>query len=163
MLTNLNFITPASEHSEELCNLLIESITTNCAIDYNNDPQIIREWLENKTPENISQWINSANNLSLVAFDASKNKSAGFILMNKDGEILLNYVLPAYLYQGVGKALLKEIERIAKSSGIKVLSVVSTITAKTFYEKNGFVKNGEPEYVGDILGDFPLIKHLNTA
>jgi histone acetyltransferase (RNA polymerase elongator complex component) len=54
-------------------------------------------------------------------------------------------------------------ERIAKLSGIQALSVVSTITAKNFYERNGFVKNGEPEYVGAILGDFPLIKHLNTA
>lgn len=163
MLTSLNFIPPSSVHSEELCDLLIESITKNCAIDYNNDPQIVKEWLANKTPENISQWINSTNNLSLIAVDTSKDKSAGFILMNKDGEILLNYVLPDYIHKGIGKALLKEIEHIAKSSGIKVLSVVSTITAKNFYERNGFVKSGEPGYVGSILGDFSLIKHLNPA
>jgi len=163
MLANLKFITPSSEHSKELCDLLIESITVNCAVDYNNDAQIMKDWLASKTPENISKWINSENNISLVAFDAIKEKFAGFLLMNKDGEILLNYVLPAYIYKGVGKGLLKEMEHIAKSSEIKTLSVVSTITAKDFYERNGFVKNGKPEYVGAILGDFPLIKHLNTA
>lgn len=163
MLTNLKVITPSTEHSKELCDLLIESITMNCAADYNNDPQIMEEWLINKTPENISQWISSTNNISLVAIDTLKDKLSGFALMNKDGEILLNYVLPSHIYKGVGKVLLKEMEHIAKSSGIQALSVVSTITAKNFYERNGFVKNGEPEYVGVILGDFPLIKHLNTA
>lgn len=163
MLANLKLITPSTGHSKKLCKLLIESITMNCGADYNNNPKIMQEWLANKTPENISQWISSPNNISLVAFDVFKNKFAGFVLMNKDGEILLNYVLPGYIYKGVGKVLLKEIEHIAKSLGIKALSVVSTITAKNFYERNGFVKNGEPEYVGSILGDFPLIKHLNTA
>lgn len=76
---------------------------------------------------------------------------------------MLNYVLSSHIYKGVGKILLKEMEHIAKLSGIKVLSVISTITAKNFYERNGFVKNGEPEYVGAIPGDFPLIKYLNTA
>ena len=163
MLANLKVIAPSSEHGKELCDLLIESITMNCATDYNNDPQIMKEWLTNKTPETISQWINSTNNISLVALDTHKDQFAGFILMNKDGEILLNYVLPSYIYKGIGKVLLKEMEHIAKSSGIQSLSVVSTITAKNFYERNGFVKNGEPEYVGAILGDFPLIKHLTTA
>ena len=163
MLANLKIITPSSEHSKELSDLLIESITMNCAADYNNDPLIMKEWLANKTPENISQWINSTNNISLVALDTFKSKLSGFALMNKDGEILLNYVLPSYIYKGVGKVLLKEMEHIAKSSGIQSLSVVSTITAKYFYEKNGFIKNGEPEYVGSILGDFPLIKYLSLS
>lgn len=42
MLANLKVITPSSEHSKELCDLLIESITMNCAADYNNDPQIMK-------------------------------------------------------------------------------------------------------------------------
>lgn len=163
MIANLKIITPSLKHSKELCELLIESITINCADDYNNDPKIMKEWLANKTPDNVSQWIDSTNNISLAAFDTSKDKLVGFVLMNKEGEILLNYVLSTYRYKGVGKVLLNEMEHIAKSSGIKTLSVISTITAKKFYERNGFVTNGEPAYVGDILGDFPLIKHLNRV
>lgn len=162
MMANLKIITPTLEYSKELCELIKESIIMNCSVDYNNDPQVMKKWLANKTPDNISQWIDSENNISLAAFDTSKNQIAGFALMSKNGEILLNYVLSAYLYQGVGKALLNEMEQVARSSRIKALSVVSTITAKNFYERNGFVKNGEPEYVGAILGDFPLIKNLNT-
>jgi hypothetical protein len=51
MLANLKVITPSSEHSKELCDLLIESITINCASDYNNSylgymnpNQFEREW-----------------------------------------------------------------------------------------------------------------------
>lgn len=163
MFANLKIVTPLPEHSKQLCDLLIESITINCAADYNNDPEIIKEWLANKTPDNISLWINSKSNISLVAFDTLINKCVGFILISKDGTILLNYVLPAFIYKGIGKILLKKIEEIAQESGIKVLSVISTITAKKFYERNGFIKSGEPEYVGSILGEFPLIKHLNIS
>ena len=81
MLSNLKLITPSSENSIELCNLLIESITKICAADYNNDPQIMKDWLANKTSENISQWINSTKNISLVAVDTLKDKLAGFVLI----------------------------------------------------------------------------------
>lgn len=155
---DIKIITPNAQNVYEICNLLIESITLSCAPDYDNDPQIIKDWLANKTPENISQWISSKNNISFAAIE--KYKIVGFALMNKDGEILLNYVLPSYLYKGVGKFLLNEMEHVAKSNGIQALTAISTITAKSFYEKRGFIKNGEPGYVGSLLGDFPLIKAL---
>lgn len=158
MLENTEIIIPDSKHAKEICNLLIESIIVTCAPDYDNDPQIMKDWLANKTPENISQWIDSKNNLSFAALN--KDKIIGFALMNMSGEILLNYVLPSYLHKGVGKQLLKALEEIAESKGIQNLIVVSTITAKRFYEKNGFINNGAPGYVGNLLGDFPLIKHL---
>ncbi|MCC5792092.1 MAG: GNAT family N-acetyltransferase [Legionellaceae bacterium] len=161
MLANLKIITPVSKHCDEISHLLLESIQVNCAADYNHDEAVINAWVSNKTPENINHWIHSENNVPLADYDANTNQLAGFALFTIHGEILLNYVLPAYLYKGVGKRLLNEIERIARSKGVKSLVVVSTITAKKFYTRNGFVQNGEPEYVGNILGDFPLIKHLN--
>lgn len=73
---------------------------------------------------------------------------------------MLNYLLPLYLYKGIGQVLLNKIENAAHELGLKKISAVSTITAKNFYEKNGFIKNGEPGLVGDVVGDFPLIKYL---
>lgn len=54
------------------------------------------------------------------------------------------------------------IEKHAKSLGLRNITTVSTITAKPFYERNGFLKNGDTLYVGEIPGDFPLIKALAT-
>ena len=149
------------EHSEEVCNVLKQSINELCAPDYNYDENILNDWLANKTPENVKNWIESKTNYSLVAL-TKENEIVGFILMSESGEILLNYVLPQYKNQGIGKHLLNSLELYAKNLGLRNIRTVSTITAKSFYERNGFVKNGEPMYVGSILGDFPLIKELAT-
>jgi hypothetical protein len=37
---------------------------------------------------------------------------------------------------------------------------VSSIPAKEFYERNGYVSDGAPRLVGRIVGDFPLIKTM---
>ena len=53
----------------------------------------------------------------------------------------------------------------AIASGIEHVEVVSTIPAKAFYERNGYVSNGAPKHVGRIIGDFPLVEAVphNTA
>ena len=150
-----------SEHSEKVCNVLTRSINELCAPDYNYDENILNDWLANKTPDNVKIWIESKTNYSLVAITKEK-EIVGFILMSESGEILLNYVLPEYKNQGIGKQLLNTLEKYAKTLGLRSIKTVSTITAKSFYERNGFVKNGDALYVGEILGDFPLIKELAT-
>lgn len=159
---NFKVCIPTTDHAEEICNIIIQSITQVCAVDYKNDPVIIDEWLSNKTPENVAQWLQSSSNRSCAVVDVERNKLIGYALMNNDGEILLNYVLPDYLSMGIGKTLLNKIEDMARDLKLNKLLAVSTITAKKFYERNGFIKNGEPEYVGQILGDFPLVKYLDS-
>ncbi len=149
--------------AKEICQLIILSITEICAVDYNHDPQIISEWTANKTPRNIAQWIKSSSNISFIVKERINNKVLGFALMNNTGEILLNYVLPGYLHRGIGTLLLDKIDKTARQLKLNEISVTSTITAKKFYEKNGFIENGEPKLVGNILGDFPLIKYLSVS
>lgn len=83
--SNIKIITPTSDFAEEICDVITESITQICAIDYHNAPQIMKEWLANKTPENVVQWIISKSNRSYAALDLTTNKVIGFILMNKSG------------------------------------------------------------------------------
>jgi GNAT superfamily N-acetyltransferase len=54
-------------------------------------------------------------------------------------EILLNYVLPDALYQGIGKGMLQALESHAIASGVEHIELMSTIPAKAFYERNGYV------------------------
>ena len=72
---------------------------------------------------------------------------------------MLLYVTPKVLYKGVGKNMLAKLESHAHLSNINTIKVVSSLSAKEFYERNGYVKNGTPKYVGQVLGDFPLIKN----
>lgn len=143
----------------DICYVLIRSIIYVCGPDYLNDEEIIDEWLKNKTPENIEQWISSPNNFSYKAIDNEKN-IVGFTLMNRAGEILLNYVGPGYLHRGIGKLFLQKFEEVAKFNNISEMSVDSTITARNFYLRNGFSLCGEPKMIGNIVGEFPMKKIL---
>jgi putative acetyltransferase len=49
------------------------------------------------------------------------------------------YVHKNYIGQGVGSKLLATIQEEAKKLGAKKFVISSTVTAKTFYEKQGFV------------------------
>jgi GNAT superfamily N-acetyltransferase len=73
---------------------------------------------------------------------------------------MLNYVLPEALHRGIGKGMLQALEAQAIVSGVERIGVVSTIPAKAFYERNGYVSNGAPMNVGRIIGDFPLVKMM---
>ena len=75
-------------------------------------------------------------------------------------EIMLNYVLPEALHQGIGKGMLQALETHAIASGVEHIDVVSTIPAKAFYERNGCVSSGAPRHVGRVIGDFPLVKTM---
>ena len=148
----------APEDAEAACAVLVRSIKEICAPYYENDEEILAQWLENKTPANVRQWIDSDGSHCVVAVN-DKGLVVGFASIS-GSEIMLNYVLPEALHQGIGKAMLKALEAQAIASGIDHIRVLSSIPARTFYERNGYVSNGAPRHVGRILGDFPLIKRM---
>jgi L-amino acid N-acyltransferase YncA len=144
------------EDAEAACAVLVRSIKEICAPYYKNDEEILAEWLENKTPANVRRWIESDRSYCVVAVNA-QGQVLGFSSIS-GAEIMLNYVLPEALHQGIGKKMLQALEAQAFASGVDHIRVVSSITAKAFYERNGYVSNGAPRPVGRIVGDFPLIK-----
>lgn len=145
--------------AEAACAILVRSIKEICAPYYENDEEILAEWLKNKTPANVRRWIESDRTYCVVAVNG-KGLIVGLAAI-AGSEILLNYVLPETLHQGIGKRLLQALEAHAIASGLERVEVVSTIPAKAFYERNGYVSHGAPRYVGRILGDFPLGKTMS--
>ena len=118
--------------------------------------RFLTHWLENKTAANVRRWIESDRAYCVVAVNA-QGQVLGFSSI-AGAEIMLNYVLPEALHQGIGKKMLQALEAQAIASGVDHIRVMSSITAKAFYERNGYVSNGAPRAVGRIVGDFPLIK-----
>jgi L-amino acid N-acyltransferase YncA len=146
------------QDAEAACAVLVRSIKEICAPDYENDDQILAQWLENKTPDNVRRWIASERSYCVVAVNA-QDEILGFASIS-GAEIMLNYVLPEALYRGIGKEMLRALEAHAVASGVDHITLVSSISAKGFYERNGYVSNGAPRHVGRIIGDFPLIKTM---
>jgi L-amino acid N-acyltransferase YncA len=146
------------EDAEAACAVLVRSIKEICAPYYENDDKVLTEWLENKTPANVRRWIESDRSYCVVAVNA-QGRVLGFASIS-GAEIMLNYVLPEALHQSIGKRMLQALEAQAIASGVDHIEVVSSISAKSFYERNGYVSNGAPRYVGRIIGDYPLIKTM---
>lgn len=158
-MIDLFVVEASADHADDACHVLRRSISEICGPDYGNDSGIMDEWLSNKTPQNLVSWIEDANNYAIVA--VHQDAVVGFALL-RGSEILLNYVVPEYLNQGVGYLMLSALERRAAVQGLSELRCMSTITARPFYVRNGFEKAGEAVYVGEIIGDFPLRKSINA-
>ncbi|MCH7293777.1 GNAT family N-acetyltransferase [Acinetobacter higginsii] len=130
-------IIPAkAEHSLEVLNVIKESILS-CTLDHEGDTTIIHDWLENKTEENVSEWIKN-NICFLYCFSG---KVVGFICMSRHGNLFLNYILPAFQNQGVGEKLLKHQIEYCKMNNIHMICLESTLTAVNFYKKHNFKVN----------------------
>jgi histone acetyltransferase (RNA polymerase elongator complex component) len=56
--------------------------------------------------------------------------------------------------------MLAAIEAWAREQGSDQITCTSTITALSFYERQGYVRAGEPIDVGGKAGEFPLSKDL---
>jgi GNAT superfamily N-acetyltransferase len=122
------------------CKVLCRSISECCAEDHRNDAAILSAWLGNKTPETVESWFLSPANFSLVA--TAGEEVVGVAILTRAGKIVLCYVAPEMRYTGTGRALLQAMEAKAREWGLRSLQAGSTVTAKSFYLRNGYVLGG---------------------
>ncbi|MBI2786779.1 MAG: GNAT family N-acetyltransferase [Legionella longbeachae] len=89
---------------------------------------------------NLSQWqISLQENYSFVAIDKEDNKIIGFADLEKNGCLYRGYVHKNYQGRGIGKALLNVREKKARELGIRKLFSEVSITARPFFEKQGYI------------------------
>ena len=137
--------TALEEDAVAACEVLRRSIRELCVADHGHDEQVLSAWLANKTPKNVREWICAPSRFSVVAVDGST--VCGFGMMQRDGEIQLCYLVPEVQYRGAGKLMLRALEGQAARWGLTGVSLTSTVTAKRFYERNGYFQTGEPKTV----------------
>ena len=88
-------------------------------------------------------WL--GDRVMIVAEDA--NEIVGFAQFNPiNSSIEALHVLPEYNNQGIGKALVKQIEEFAKNIGIQKITLGSSLNAQSFYEKCGYVRKDASKY-----------------
>lgn len=136
--------------------LLIASITHLCVDDHSNDPETLARWLRNKTRANLEQWFENPENSVVIAELGSA--LCGVALLHSSGMIRLCYVLPGMQRSGVGRALIGRLEHEATLRGIVELNLTSTGSARRFYERLGFVPNGEGTTAFGVLKEYPYTK-----
>jgi len=131
----------ALQDAEAAVRVLRRSITELCVPDHRNDPATLQKWLENKTVQNFHSWLTSKNNFCVVTeLNAQVN---GVGLVNRGGEIQLCYIAPESQGHGFGNAILVALEDKARAWGVQKLRLGSTVSARPFYERHGYVSAGE--------------------
>jgi GNAT superfamily N-acetyltransferase len=151
--------TPAD--APEACDVLRASISELCAADHDNDPEILKRWLANKTPANIAAWANDPDSSLLIAVEHEAILAVGGV--RNSGEITLNYVAPRARFRGVSSALLAALEARAARYGVARITLHSTETAHRFYLARGYSDEGAPVGKFGTRGSYPMSKPLTLS
>lgn len=140
----------------DLSTVLCSSIRELCSADHNNNSQIIAQWTANKTPESLRRWLAGDHAIWLATLNG---RAAGVGAVSPTAEISVLYVAPQAVGQGVGTALLAQLESMAKNAGHQTAHLSSTTTAQGFYVKHGWTSAGMVEL--DPLGrSYPMQKKI---
>ena len=148
--------TPADAH--EACAVLRDSIVQLCIADHRNDPDILRRWLANKTPENVASWADGRGRCLLVAIKDDAIVAVGGV--RADGAITLNYVAPRARFRGVSSAMLATLEQRAVAQRATFCTLLSTETAHRFYLARGYIDEGPPTGKFGAAASYPMRKPL---
>ena len=116
------------------CSVLRRSIQELCVQDHGDEEAFLADWLANKTPGNVAQWMT----ISHVFVAEERSRIIGVAALTGSGHITLNYVAPEARFTGVSKALLRTVEDKAVELGCDACTVQSTKTAERFYRAAGY-------------------------
>lgn len=146
------------EDAVEACQVVRRSIAELCHADHQDDPIVLKKWLNNNTSNNMRSWIADPDSYVVVATEGAAIIGVGAI--TSSGEITLNYVSPDTRFRGVSKAILNQLEARARELGNNTCALTSTETARRFYLSAGYVQFGPPEpSIGKGLS-YRMVKQL---
>jgi GNAT superfamily N-acetyltransferase len=147
-----------SEDASAALNVLRDSIATLCVADHKNDPEILQRWLSNKTPEQFSRWLSDQDRHIVVAELGSQICGVGMV--HRSGDLDLCYVQPTKERRGVGAAMMSALESQAKQWRLDKVKLISTVGARSFYERLGYAFIGVEPADGDGLRDYYYAKTI---
>jgi histone acetyltransferase (RNA polymerase elongator complex component) len=70
------------------------------------------------------------------------------------------YLVREVQHRGAGKLMLRALEEQAARWGLKGVFLTSSVTAKQFYERNGYLQSGEPKSVYGLRSVYPMSKSI---
>ena len=123
------------EDINELKALYFGTITSINITDYNADQ--IKAWAS--TAERTDSLSKKIQDQYFYVLELKDKKIAGFGSLEKSGHLDMMYVHKDFQRQGFATKLLSKIIETTKHLGIDLITVDASITAKPFFERNGFV------------------------
>lgn len=124
-----------------------DAVHVTAAADY--DAATLEQW-SSLSPERVARLTaqitqNPDSTVMLVAERNGLVVAFGEIVPSKS-ELRAVYVCPAAARKGVGRALLKALEAVARRHNVEELWLDSSLTAERFYSAHGYVSDGKAEH-----------------
>ena len=138
--------------------IFLGALTGTAAADYS--PEQIQAWARPEDRE-LSTWHAAMHERNGYAATVD-GEPAGFSDVNPQGYMDMMFVSPRFLRLGVARRLLGHVEAHARAARLTELTANVSITARPFFERYGFVVEGEqhPVMVGVQLINYAMKKNL---
>lgn len=130
----MNIRAYAIPDTEEILNLFYDTIHEVNSQDYT--PEQVNAWAP--AVMDTGKWRERLSRKMTFVAEAD-GQIVGFCELEKDGHIDCFYAHKDYQRKGVGRSLLAKIEQEAKALGVNRVYAEVSITAKPFFESQGFV------------------------
>jgi len=126
-------IRPATaDDARSISQVIIAALHHSNARDY--PPGVIEEVVKHFSPEKIVGLLQRRSVLVAI-------REGGIVAtVGLEGDVVRSlFVDPRHQFQGIGRCLMAAIEAQARSDGVEVLRVPSSLTAEAFYRRLGYV------------------------
>ena len=147
-----------AEDAAATLDVFITAIMTTAAADYS--PEQVAAWArpEQRAPEEWHRGM--VARVSVVAVVGGS--ITGFSDVNAAGYVDMMFVSPRFARRGVARALMSRLVVRARESGASELSADVSITARPFFESEGFtvVAKQHPVTAGVVMTNFRMNKRL---
>ena len=145
------------EDMTEMQKLYVDTIKNICINDYNQEQIAI--WTS--SVENTIRWLNIFEKQHVIIAEY-REMIVGYCTLDAGGYLDLFYVHKDFQRKGIANKLLLEVEQRAVELNYDVLTANVSITAKPFFEKNGFtvVKEQENVIKGLVIVNYNMAKML---
>jgi putative acetyltransferase len=153
---NIRIGTP--EDLEEMKQLYVDTIHTICNKQYNEEQLAV--W--SSTAQNAERWQEMIATQYVIIAEIDR-QMAGFATLKNENYIDFFYTHKDFQRKGVAQQLLDHIEEKARIQQSERLSSYVSMTARPFFEKNGFVVLKEQENIrnGVMLINYKMEKALS--
>jgi GNAT superfamily N-acetyltransferase len=132
------------------------------AVDISNRPDYPKKIIEYQLTEHYTpEWIKNTLKDKYFIIAKVDNHIVGTGAL-KENEIRSMFVDPDYQHQGIGKAIIKNLEERALQQGYEGILLESSITGIEFYKKLDYVvkTNKEVEWLGEKTRNIQMIKKI---
>lgn len=144
----------------EIVNLFYETVHSVNKRDYTKKQ--LNAWaLKSELEDKLKSW-NKSFNTNITYVVEIRSDIVGFSDMTHSGYIDRLYTHKDFQGKGIATMLLNKLESIAVSVGISEIYTAASVTAKSFFEKNGYgiIMQQNVERNGVFLSNFKMHKSM---